>query len=98
MVASEGGGKTDTRETVTDAAADAIAQTPFALFGALFASGGAPAALGAVRLLARNLPLVVLVGLIGLLLWPTGSPTGHDDRISRTGDGFEDRMPSTLRH
>ncbi len=35
-------------------------------------SGGTSAALGTARLLGRNWPLAILIGLIGLLYWPSG--------------------------
>ena len=63
---------TDTGEVVSDAAAQAMIQTPIAALGALFSiPGGASMALGGARLLARNLPLALLLGVIALLLWPT---------------------------
>jgi hypothetical protein len=73
--------KSDTGATASDAAAQAMAQTPIALLGAVFAMpGGATAAVSAVRMLARNLPLVVLLVLIGGLFWPTRSAS--DDEVS----------------
>jgi hypothetical protein len=62
----------DTSSVATDAAAQAAVQAPLALLGALFATPAGPAALaGGVRMLGRNIPLVVLVALLGLLFWPT---------------------------
>ena len=64
---------TDTGEVVSEAAAQAMMQTPIAALGALFSiPGGTSAALGVARLLGRNWPLAILMGLIGLLYWPSG--------------------------
>ena len=50
-------------------------QLPIALLGAIFSSPavGAGAVAGGVRLLGRNIPLVILLALLGLLFWPTKS-------------------------
>jgi hypothetical protein len=62
-VAEQQAVKTDTQGVVTDATAQALAQTPIALLGALMTMpGGAAGALSAARLLARNLPLGVVAG------------------------------------
>jgi hypothetical protein len=56
---------------------EVVAQAPLALLGALFnAPGGASSALAVARLLVRHFPLVVLVALIGVLVWPTGEEVG----------------------
>ena len=63
----------DTGEVVSEAAAQAMMQAPIAALGALFSiPGGTSAALGIARLLGRNWPLAILMGLIGLLYWPSG--------------------------
>jgi phosphate/sulfate permease len=98
-VAEKAAEKTDTREAVTDAATEAIVQTPIALLGALFAMpGGGSTALGAARLLGRNLPLVLLLVMIGALFWPTEHATGEEGAAGRKSNGSDDPMPSTLRH
>jgi len=62
---------TDTASVASDAAAQAAVQAPLALLSALFATPAGPAALaGGAKLLARNIPLVVLLALIGMLFWP----------------------------
>jgi hypothetical protein len=62
----------DTAEVGTDAVAQAAVQMPLALLGALFSMpGGATAAVGGGRMLVRNIPLVVLLVLLGMLFWPT---------------------------
>jgi hypothetical protein len=54
-VAEQQAVKTDTQGVVTEATAQAVAQTPIALLGALMTMpGGAAGALSAARLLARN--------------------------------------------
>lgn len=92
--------KTDTAEVVTDAAAQAIVQTPVALLGTLFtAPGGASAALSTARLLGRNFPLVLLLVMIGALFWPTEEAAGLEEDAEgvRKPNGSEE-LPSTLRH
>lgn len=63
----------DTAEVGTDAAAQAAVQLPIALLGAIFSSPavGPGAAVGGIKLLGRNIPLVILLALIALLFWPT---------------------------
>jgi hypothetical protein len=59
---------------VSEATAQALGQAPFALLGALAtAPGGATTLIPVLRLLARNLPLVLLLVMIGALFWPTGA-------------------------
>ena len=63
--------QTDTQEVISEAA-QAVGQAPFALLSALAAApGGATSMLPVVRLLVRNLPLVLLLVIIGALFWPT---------------------------
>jgi hypothetical protein len=92
--------KTDTQGVVTDATAQALAQTPIALLGALMTMpGGAAGALSAARLLARNLPLVLLLVMIGALFWPTKGESLDDELdAARKPNGSDDHMPSALRH
>jgi Na+/melibiose symporter-like transporter len=93
--------KTDTEELVGDATAQALAQTPVALIGALMTMpGGATGALSAVRLLARNLPLVLLLVGIGALFWPTKHDATSEDEFDgvRKPNGSDEDMPSALRH
>jgi hypothetical protein len=93
QVAEQVAERTDTEEVVGDAAAQAIVQTPIALLGALFTSSPATA-LGGVRLLARNLPLVLLLLMIGSLFWPTQLEKETDESLKPNGS---DEM-STVRH
>ncbi|HWB46235.1 MAG TPA: hypothetical protein VG900_12400 [Hyphomicrobiaceae bacterium] len=61
-------------EADTGAVASEVAmQAPLALLGAILTSpSGASSALSLAKLLGRNLPLVILLLLIGALLWPSG--------------------------
>jgi len=92
--------KTDTEEVVSDAAAQALVQTPVALLGAIMTMpGGAAGALGAARLLGRNWSLVLLLVVIGALFWPTeDAPAEEDVVVGRKPNGSDDPMPSALRH
>ena len=63
--------KADTGAVASDAATQAALQAPLALLGALFSTPMGPtASFSAIKLLGRNLPLVVLLVLIGALFWP----------------------------
>jgi hypothetical protein len=95
-VAEQAADKTDTEEVVGNAAAQAMVQTPIALLGALFTSSPATAISG-VRLLARNLPLVLLLVMIGSLFWPTQP----EEDLQETGLGLKPNGAnemSTVRH
>lgn len=75
----------DTQEVVSEATVQALGQAPFALLGALAtAPGGVTSLLPVMRLLARNLPLVLLLLMIGVLLWPT------EAQSQRSSDAEED--------
>ncbi len=91
----------DTGEVVSDAAAQAIVQTPIALLGALLTTpGGATSALSVARLLGRIFPLVLLLVMIGALFWPTDEAASLDDEADapRRPNGADDHMPSSLQH
>jgi hypothetical protein len=93
--------KTDTEEVVSDATAQAIVQTPIALLGTLLTfPSGATSALSAARILGRNLPLVLLLVMIGALFWPSqdGEPSDEDVDMVRRPNGSDDHVPSALRH
>lgn len=61
----------DTAEVASDTATQAAIQLPMALVGTLLTSPFGPsAALSGAKLLVRNLPLVILLLVIGYLLWP----------------------------
>ena len=98
-VAEEKAEQADTANVVSDAAAEAIVQTPIALLGTLFTvPGGASAALGTARLLGRNFPLVLLLVMIGALFWPTERKEHPEDELEAYKPNGSDDMPSTLRH
>jgi hypothetical protein len=97
-VAEQVAEKADTEELVSDATAQAIVQSPIALLGALFTSSPSTA-LSGVRLLARNLPLVLLLVMIGALFWPAAPAADEADDNERIKPNGSDRdMPSALRH
>jgi hypothetical protein len=99
QVAEQKAEKTDTGEVVSDATAQALTQAPIALLGTLMTMpGGASGALSAARLLGRNWPLVVFLGLIGALFWPTPDASPDDDVVGAGKPNGTDDMPSTLRH
>ena len=98
-VADQQAEKTDTEEVVSDATAQALVQTPIALLGTLLTMpGGAAGALSAARLLRRNLPLVLLLVMIGALFWPTEEVETEGRTASRKPNGSDHDMPSSLRH
>jgi len=91
--------KNDTEELVSDATAQALAQAPVALLGAVMTMpGGAVGALSAARLLGRNWPLVLLLVMIGALFWPTTETLEDELGAVRKPNGSDDHMPSALRH
>jgi hypothetical protein len=94
----------DTASVATDAAAQAAVQAPLALLGALLSTPAGPSALaGGAKMLARNIPLVVLLVLIGMLFWPTGqqadaSDSESDDPGSRKPNGAYAPVPNGMHH
>ena len=101
--AAEQAEKTDTAGVVSDATAQAMVQTPIALLGALFAMPGGPTTgLGLVRLLSRNLPLVILLAGIAALFWPktpADQPSDVDEDVGHfSKPNGSDPMPSEVRH
>jgi len=61
-------------------------QAPLALLGTLFATPAGPAMLaGGTKALARNIPLVVLLALIGMLFWPTGEKAQAEETAEANG-------------
>jgi hypothetical protein len=81
--------QTDTQDVVSEATAQALGQAPFALLGTLAtAPGGATTLLPVIRLLARNLPLVLLLVMIGALFWPSQSQS--QQRLREAGEVEEE--------
>jgi hypothetical protein len=70
----------DTANVASDVAAQALLKTPLALAGALLSTPLGPKALaGAAKGLARNLPLIVLLGGIALLFWPSAAASAREE-------------------
>jgi hypothetical protein len=85
--------KADTAEVATDAAAQAAVQLPLALLGTLLTSPAGPtSAAGMLRLLGRNLPLVLLLVAIGFLMWPAGSADAQSEAA------LDDHPPPSPEH
>ena len=99
-VVADQAAKADTEELASDATAQALAQTPVALLGAVMTMpGGAAGALSAARLLGRNWPLVLFLVMIGALFWPIDhAPVDEDAVGGRRPNGPDDHMPSAMRH
>jgi hypothetical protein len=90
----------DTGDVVSEAAAQAVVQTPIALLGALFSLPGGPAsALSVARVLGRNFPLVLLLVMIGALFWPSedAQPSEQEADAIRQPNGADDHLPGALR-
>lgn len=84
--------KADTADVATDATAQAAVQLPLALLGSLLTSpaAGPVSAMGLARLLGRNLPLVIMLVVLGLLFWPTEQSAAADEDAASAG---EDEAP-----
>jgi len=95
-VAEQVAERTDTEEVVSDATAQAIVQTPIALLDALLTSYPTTGISG-VRLLSRNLPLVLLLVMIGSLFWPTQPEEDLQETDESLKPNGADEM-STIRH
>jgi hypothetical protein len=71
--------QTSATAATAEVAKTVIAEAPLAMIATLLGSVGGPtAALGATRVLARNWPLVVLAGLIGVLVFAKGDAQSTD--------------------
>jgi len=67
----------------SDLAAEVAAQVPLAVIGSLLSlTGGTEATFKAAKIAGRNWPLVVLVGFVALLFWPT--PARTTERVQIT--------------
>lgn len=78
-IADEAARSTDNAAVASNAAAQAIAQAPLALLGALMTTTGGPAAaMSLIRALGRNLPLVLLLVMISVLFLPDATPERSD--------------------
>jgi hypothetical protein len=91
--------QTDTQEVVSDAAAQAIVQAPVALLGALFTTpGGATSAFKVARILGRNLPLVLLLVMVGALFWPASDTEVAEAQIDAAGGSPNGLRPGDVYH
>ncbi|HEU0017830.1 MAG TPA: hypothetical protein VFQ31_05675, partial [Methyloceanibacter sp.] len=82
--------QTDTQEVVSEATAQALGQAPFALLSSIAtAPGAATTLLPVLRLLARNLPLVLLLVMIGALFWPTAAQSPSSTEEADEGEWEE---------
>jgi hypothetical protein len=80
----------DTAAVTSDAAAQAAVQVPLALLGTLLTTPMGPgAAVGGLKMLGRNLPLVLLLGLVALLFWPVENNRAADAETANDADGPE---------
>lgn len=71
----------DTADVANEAAAQALMQAPLALVGGLLSTPLGPKSVAnGAKLILRNLPLVVLLGLIALLFWPTQPTAAKGDQ------------------
>jgi hypothetical protein len=89
----------DTGDAVSEAAAQAVVQTPIALLGGLLSLPGGPASvLTIARVLGRNFPLVLLLVMIGALFWPSedAQPSEREADTIRKPNGADDHLPSGL--
>jgi hypothetical protein len=83
----------DTAGIATNAARAAAVQMPLALLGALFSSPVGPSALlSLVRVIGRNLPMVLLLAGIGMLFWPKNA-----DEVPENAAADEFTPPAGLR-
>jgi hypothetical protein len=91
----------DTAEVATSAAAQAAVQLPIALLGAVLSSPSGPGTVtGAIRVLGRHIPLVILLALIALLFWspkPTEAEAAEADADPPDPEGMHPPEPADLR-
>jgi len=99
QLAEEKAEQMDTQEVLSDATAEAIVQAPVALLGALLTTpGGATSAFRVAGLLGRNLPLVLLLVLIGWLFWPTENAQSKEREAGDAAAAADDPLPADLYH
>jgi hypothetical protein len=99
QIAEQKAQQADTQEVMGDAAAQAIVQAPLALLGALVTTpNGATSALKVARLLGRNLPLVLLLVIIGALFWPAAEVEGEEGQMDAAGGRANGSRPSDVYH
>jgi hypothetical protein len=77
--------ETDTGKVASAAVTQVAEQAPLALLGALLSTPFGPSALaGGAKMLARNIPLVVLIAVLGLLLWSSKSESDADAAVGES--------------
>jgi hypothetical protein len=94
-IAEKAAESTDTAGLATDAAGQAAAQVPLAVLGALLSSPIGPGAVASgLKMAARNIPLVVLLALIGMLFWPSqAEPDADAEARAEDAEGTPPPMP-----
>lgn len=89
-VADTASEKADTANVATDAAAQAAVQLPIALLGTLFSTPLGPGVVrSGAKMMARNLPLLLLIALVGLLFWPSAESAAEGDAAEPDEDTAE---------
>ena len=87
--------------SVAVAAGEAASHVPLALLGGLIAAAGGPTStMGAARIVAKNLPLILLVAAIGVLLLPqaeAGEPTTEAEPGNAKLNGAHPIEPESAR-
>ena len=79
--------KADTANVASDAATQAAVQLPLALLGSLLTTPMGPGvAAGGAKMIAKNLPLVLLIALIGLLFWPSTEKPAESETTEPNAD------------
>jgi hypothetical protein len=87
QVAEARAAATDTGNVASAAVTQVAEQAPLALVGALLSTPFGPSALaGGAKVIARNIPLVVLIAVLGLLIWPSKSEAGADTAVDEAPD------------
>ena len=85
----------DTAEILTEAAA----QTPLALLAGILATPAGPCTVaGAANMVARNMPLVVLLALLALLFWPNEAEEENAEEHGGATNGPILSAPAGLHH
>lgn len=78
--------KTDTANVASDATTQAAVQLPLALLGSLLTTPMGPkAAAGGLKILGRNIPLVLFLALVALLFWPSSDTQAENEQARPDG-------------
>jgi hypothetical protein len=99
-VAEARAAEADTGKVTSAAVTQVAEQIPLALLGALLSTPFGPNALaGGAKVIARNIPLVVLIAVLGLLLRPSNSEPSTDaeaDEVRSETEGGSEEMQMPL--